>query len=366
MKIAYIVEPRKIIGGGVRAAMNLSKGMASFYNVNTAIFGIFVNTVKDPDILFYPVNTLKPISLSYMRAYHKFIKSYNPEIVHCLGLFTALLCVVYRKLTRRNYSIVCTVHRVTMNMRYFSLIKYVIGFIERNIDYATFLTEYQKKHYFSKIGFRPDKFAVVPNVIFVKNIEQDEKNKMRKMLTKELGVDFITSYVGRIIPSKNIEDTIKIIALAQKRGFNLGCVFVGGYGEDYYNKLQKLTEELGIVDKIKFVGFVNNPSLYTASSDFTTTTTLGEALPNLLVESYALGKVTFSSDIPQMVDLIETGINGFTLSLNKLTTFVDKMYEFCSNTELRNKIENAAYNTYKKQYSPEYVLSVYAKIYSSI
>lgn len=366
MRIAYIVEPRKVIGGGVRAAMNLSKSMYNLNNAETAIFGIYEGTVEDAAVNFFPVKTMKPMSLSYLTKYHEFIKKYKPDVVHCLGLFTALVCLLYRKLFHANYSVVCTVHRVTMNMRYRVLIKYVVNYIARNVDYTTFLTEYQKNHYYRNVGFRPQRFTIVPNVIFVQHISSEEKVNKRKSLCRELNTDYITSYVGRIIPSKNIEDTIKIIAIANERGFNLGGVLVGGYSDDYYKILQQLIDELKIGHKIKFVGYVNNPSLYTGAADFTTTTTHGEALPNLLIESFALGKVTFSSDIPQMVDLIDDKKNGFTISLDNLNTFVDEMQKFCSDTELRNQMEQSALQTYNEKYSPERVTAVYNNIYMSL
>ncbi len=366
MKIAYIVEPRRVIGGGVRAAMNLSKSMKHQYNVDSTVFGVYENSVEDKDVLFYPVNTLKPVSFSYIRQFGRFVSVYKPDIVHCLGLFSALVCLLYRKFTKSNYAIVCTVHRVSMNMRYPSLIKYVVGFIANNIDFATFLTEYQKNHYYNNIGFRPKKYQVVPNVIFVQKIDRQDSKRLHQEFIDDLDADYMTSYVGRIIPSKNIEDIIKITALANNKGFNLGCVLVGGYDADYYKKLQTLIEELHIGHKIKFIGYVNNPSLYLDAADYTTTTTYGEALPNLLIESYALGKVTFSSDIPQMVDLIDNGVNGFTLPLSNLEEFVDKMDEFCTNSQLRDKMEKAALETYRLNYSPEKVSSIYYDIYRAI
>ena len=39
MKIAYIVEPRKVIGGGVRAAINLVKAMKQYYEEDAMVFG---------------------------------------------------------------------------------------------------------------------------------------------------------------------------------------------------------------------------------------------------------------------------------------------------------------------------------------
>ena len=367
MKIAYVVEPRKVIGGGVRAAMNLSKSMKNLYKAMTVIFGVYENTVEDKAVDFYTVNTLKPMSFFYWRQYHCFVKGYKPDIVHCLGLYTALVCLLHKKITHSDYAIVCTVHRVTMNMRYVSLIKYVVSYIARNLDYTTFLTEYQKEHYFKNVGFCPNKFVIVPNVIFVQNVSEEEKRQKRIELANELNAEFLTSYVGRIIPSKNIEDTIRITAMVNECGLNLGCVLVGGSEREYYEKLQALIEELNIGNKVKFVGYVNTPSLYTGATDFTiTTTTHGEALPNLLIESYALEKVTFSSDIPQMVNLIDHETNGYTLSLKDLNMFINKIRIFCTDEELRKRMENAALDTYKRLYSHEYVTSIYNHVYQSI
>lgn len=47
MSIAYIVEPRKVIGGGVRAALNLAKGMKEYYGEESVIFGVHRDGVKE-------------------------------------------------------------------------------------------------------------------------------------------------------------------------------------------------------------------------------------------------------------------------------------------------------------------------------
>ena len=45
MKIAYIVEPRKVIGGGVRAAINLVKAMKQYYEEDAMVFGVNRGTI---------------------------------------------------------------------------------------------------------------------------------------------------------------------------------------------------------------------------------------------------------------------------------------------------------------------------------
>ncbi len=346
MKIAYIVEPRKVIGGGVRAAINLAKAMNQFYGETAEIFGVYKGSVKDESVRFIEVDMLKPMSLHYYNALKNYLRNSNPDVVHCLGLYSALLLVALKRKTKATYRIVCTVHRVTMNMRFRSLMKFVLPYIVRNVSYVTFLTNYQKRHYFENVGFRPENNAVIPNVIFVEQHTRDEISTKKRELQKKVGAGNLTCYVGRIIPSKNIEDTIRLIGILNRRGVNVGCILVGGYEKEYYERLQRIIAEENVGDKIHFEGYVNNPTLYIAASTTITTTTHGEALPNLMVETFALGKALFSSDIPQMVDLIDNGRNGYTCSLNDLEMFADIMEKVYADEALRNRVEREAVRTY--------------------
>ena len=65
MKIAYIVEPRKVIGGGVRAAINLVKAMKQYYEEDAMVFGVNRGTIKDKDVELIEVDTLNPMSMAY-------------------------------------------------------------------------------------------------------------------------------------------------------------------------------------------------------------------------------------------------------------------------------------------------------------
>lgn len=367
MKIAYIVEPRKVIGGGVRAAMNLVKAMHGYYGEKAVVFGTYKGTVRDENIAFHEVGTLKPMSIAYVRSLHTFLKNYNPDVVHCLGLYTALLLVVYRMLFGSNFKVVCTVHRVTMNMRFSFIMKKVIPFIAEKLDYTTFLTNYQRKHYFDNVGFKPKHYTVVPNVIFVEHHSSKEIEEKRKELLDKVKAKHITCYVGRIIPSKNIEDTIRLIGILNRRGMNIGLILVGGYSEEYYAKLKALIKKEGVEEYVYFEGFVNNPTLYISASETTTTTTThGEALPNLMVESFALGKVIFCSDIPQIVDLIVSGVDGFTHSLTDIEGFADDMERVYSDSDLRERVEHGALSTYNNTYEPHTVANKYHAIYDAL
>lgn len=363
MKISFIVEPRKTIGGGVRAAMNLSKGLKKYNKVDSVIFGAAKGTVSDDEIEFSYINMMNPISLKYYKELKKFLNNYKPEVIHCLGLYSALLCIIYKSFNKSSVRIVCTVHRVTMNMRYLNISKGIIKRISKSLDHTTFLTGLQKKHYFENIGFKPKKNTIVPNVIFVESYSEQEIDVLYNELKNELGADVLLSYIGRIIPSKNIEDFIRIISMLNNKGLNAGGVIVGGYDKEHYDSLQELISSLNISSKVTFKGYVNTPTLYISSTDYILFPTKTEALPNLLIESFALGKIVFSSDIPQMTDLIDNEINGYTTSLSNLDEYCEKIIKVNSLPSLRKEIEENAKITYNKIYSPEVTTNKYYKVY---
>lgn len=365
MKIAYIVEPRKVIGGGVRAAMNLVKGLKLYHAQDSCIFGIYKNTVEDANVRFIPVNTLKPFSFKYWNSLHQFISTEKPNIVHCLGLYTALLCLLQKKIYHKKYKVVCTVHRVSMNLRYKNFIHPVVKFIAKNVDATTFLTKFQKKHYFDNIKFCPQKHTIIPNVIFV--TPTDEINiHLENELKSKLNTDYIFSYVGRIFSGKNIEFFLQVIAQLNHKGINAGGVLVGGYEQSYYEHLRNIITDNHIDNKITFVGYVNNPTSYIAACDFILFPTKSEALPNLLIESYAIGKPVFSSSIPQMVDLIENGHNGFMHSTDDLDGFCEEIISVINNPSKQKEVTRNAVQTYNTLYAPKVVTNKYYKIYSSL
>lgn len=366
MKVIYVVEPRTIIGGGVRAAMNLAKEFRRYEDVDSIIFGTYFESVDDVDVKFENVKTLNPLGFRYIKSFTKNMSIHKPDIVHCLGLYTALISIVCKKLFGYDYKIVCTVHRVSMNMRFRPLISLIIKYISRNIDHTTFLTEYQRKHYYNNVHFRPEHYTVVPNVIIVNDVSMEEGVGNHKYYTTKMNSDIILSYVGRIIPIKNIGDFIRIIARLNKKGYAVGGLLVGGYSQEYFEELQTIIKQEQVSEKVEFVGYVNNPSLYTASSDFIVTTTTSEALPNLLIESYAFGKVTFSSDIPQMQDLIDYGVNGFTISLDNLDKWADLIISIIENKYKRSEIECNAKLTYERHYEPKIVGRKYYNVYKSL
>ena len=364
--VTYIVEPRAVIGGGVRAALNLMVGLQKYHSASADIFGVYAQSNLEHANHIWSVDYTKSLSLRYIKDFHHYLKNQQPRIVQCFGLYTLLLAVIHKKMFCSKYKIVCTVHRFTDNVRFGAVVRLINPFLSKNVDYVTFLTKAQKNHYFTKLDFTPLKNSVVPNVIFTDEKVCGDWENFRKSVLLDTNSDYLITYVGRLIPDKNIEDFIKIIALTRKQGINTYGMIVGGGEDNYVTSLKSVAKENRVDDYISFVGFVNNPLLYIKASDIILSPTKREALPNLIIESFALGKPVLVSSIPQLKGIVVDGHNGFMAPLSDLNAFVAKIKRIINDLTLRASIVVNAKNTYKKYYEPRVVTDNYYTIYKDL
>ena len=80
----------------------------------------------------------------------------------------------------------------------------------------------------------------------------------KKEARKNIGIsetDKIVGYVGRIVEEKGLVDLVH--AISEMPGYKLALVGSGNYS----NELQKLCEQLGISDRVKFFGQIHKEDL---------------------------------------------------------------------------------------------------------
>jgi len=77
--------------------------------------------------------------------------------------------------------------------------------------------------------------------------------------------NFITLIISRLEPEKNISLALEAFGEASKQAQDLGLVILGSGSQE--SKLQMKVEELGLQDKVKFLGWKENPSAYYKSAD---------------------------------------------------------------------------------------------------
>ena len=146
------------------------------------------------------------------------------------------------------------------------------------------------------------------DVIVLRNGVDVEKfrfnESIRQKMRKELGLEdyWVVGHVGRFTEEKNQIYLIHVFEKLLKNDHNIKLVFVGE-GEEL-SFVKREAKDRDLLDKVIFVGGVDNVSDYMQAFDIFTLPSLYEGFGNVAVEAQASGLPVISSDrVPQDINL---------------------------------------------------------------
>ena len=129
-----------------------------------------------------------------------------------------------------------------------------------HFDLALGVSEYNRQE-LERVGFK--KTGVLPIFLDFKDYYLAPEEPLKKDLT-DGRINIL--HVGRIAPQKKIEDLIRVFYLFQKRhrpDSRLILVGTDSGMRNYRRALQKMTEDLGLLEKVLFAGFATFRELVT-------------------------------------------------------------------------------------------------------
>ena len=148
-----------------------------------------------------------------------------------------------------------------------------------------------------------NKYLIVNNAIDTESYKYNEK--VRKEVRKKLGIEdkLVIGNVGRLHFQKNqifLLEIFKEICQKDKNAYLLIC----GQGEEEEN-LKNKAKELGIEDKVKFLGVIDNVEEVLQAMDALVMPSLFEGLAVILLEAQAASLKVFASKkvIPNLVKM---------------------------------------------------------------
>ncbi|MBW4614046.1 MAG: glycosyltransferase family 4 protein [Desmonostoc vinosum HA7617-LM4] len=168
---------------------------------------------------------------------------------------------------------------------------------------------------FIQAGGRQDIIEVVYNGFEAKNYQthESEIRKLRQEL--ELENKFVIGHFSRLAPWKG--QHILITALAQCPP-QVTAILVGDalFGEqDYVKQLHQQVAELGLENRVKFLGFRSDiPQLMAACNLVAHTSTSAEPFGRVIVEAMLCGRPVVAAKAGGAIELVEHGINGFLVT----------------------------------------------------
>ena len=117
-------------------------------------------------------------------------------------------------------------------------------------------------------------------------------------------------------------------------------------------KCEGAVKKLGLTQRIKFMGFVEDPIPFYAGADVAVSVSQEDSLPNFLIEAQAMGLPVIALDCKGVKEAFVPGITGFLLPRSQPHLFVELASRLMQDSGLRQEMADAGRLYSREKFSP--------------
>ena len=356
-------------GGSGRALLNILNGTELnnyrkvLYLYNNIDKNSFEDLIKIPHTKYSNNNNNVPFPfINRLITLYKIINKEKISVIFAFSSQGALLATTLKLLGFYNKITIIVRLGSVFNQMFFnpggSAIKRKIWekitlfFTYRFVNKIVCTTNYMKDELISLSNKLESKIIVIKNYIDKKFVEDriDES------------IDVPDKYfisVGRLEEEKNYQGIIEAFN-SIKDTFNQNLIILGD--GSLRSELLEAISKYNLNNRVKLLGFVNNPYKYIAKADCLILFSNFEGLPNVIIEAFICKTPVIVSNYPGVNDIITSGKNGMVVEAGNTYRLATAMETLISDARLRERFVK---NGYEKSFDFTSSISKYEMLIKS-
>lgn len=156
---------------------------------------------------------------------------------------------------------------------------------------------------------------------------------------------FTLVYVGRVVPSKRVDDILNALYLVVQKFPETKLWIVGEGKKSYLNKLKKLIEKLRLEKNVKLWGFVSQKEKFElmGRAHVLLATSIREGWGLIVTEAAALKTPSVVYDVPGLRDAVKKGETGLIAKGNNPFDLAQNIINLKNNPKLYKHFQEEGY-----------------------
>ncbi len=203
-------------------------------------------------------------------------------------------------------------------------------------------------------GLSPGRVQLVVNAVGSAT-DRDITHANQEAERKSHGIcstDFVIGYVGRLSAEKGLKYLLTACAELVSSGVPLRALIIGEGPQR--NELEQLSQELGLGDRVVFVGFQEDVAQWLPCMDVFVLPSLTEGTPMALLEAMAYGIPAVASAVGGVPQIIKHGETGILVSPGRAEEISNAILVLFRDPAERQKLAQNAITLARTRYSVEH------------
>lgn len=220
------------------------------------------------------------------------------------------------------------------------------GFLLRRASRILSVSEAAKRNCVQVYGVSSCRVEVVHNGIEIGEIRR-QSEKGSEDASRFQSEDVNVVFVGRVNRRKGLDILLRALHQVEATVPNVK-LWVVGPGE--IASYQELATELGVAERVEFLGERENPFPEMKQADLFVLPSRSEGFPNVLLEAMALGRPILAADCETGPDEIIDGKNGRLFPVEDHQTLANQIQELALDEQKRKEMGGRAQKTVQEHF----------------
>jgi len=130
--------------------------------------------------------------------------------------------------------------------------------------------------------------------------------------------------------------------------------------------LQKQARELGVTDRVHFLGWRDDTAELLAAADMFISSSRHEPLGNVVIEAWAAGVPVIATEADGPRELIRHNEDGFLVPVDNAEALADAMQHFAGDAGLCTRLTDAGRKAYEAEFSEPRVVGLYQEFFEKV
>ena len=305
----------------------------------------YIEKLKNDGIILHNINfarsPLKPENLSAFKQLKKIIDSTHFDLIHChtpaAAMLTRLAAIKSRK---KGSTVMYSCHGFHFHNAAPKLNWIIYYPIERFLSFfCDYIVTINKEDFNRSKTFHAKYTRHIPGVgVDISLIKSTVVDK--KAYKESLGIpgdSLMLLSIGELIERKNHEVIIKALGELKRDDLYYAICGKGPLLEE----LKTLSENLGISDKVIFLGFRQDIAELCNAADISAFPSRIEGLGLAGIEAMAAGVPLVSSNVHGILDYVKDGVTGYACDPEDYKAFAKAIQKLASDKDLREGMRDA-------------------------
>ncbi|MCC5858732.1 MAG: glycosyltransferase [Ectothiorhodospiraceae bacterium] len=211
-------------------------------------------------------------------------------------------------------------------------------------------------------GFPSRQVMTVHNGVDPSRFRRDASRALRERLGVPAG-HVLLGAVGNFRGSKDYANLVRALAHARDLGAPVTCAVIGQEDDRYYPEAERLRADLGLEDRLHFLGFQDDVPGFLSGLDGLVLSSSAEGFSIVVVEAMVAGLPVVATRCGGPEDIITHDEDGWLVPPRDSAALGKAMSDLAARPDLRKRLAGAAAASAARRFTLQAMLARYRQLY---